>query len=138
MNTFPWTTALDQFLALLLASELMTLEELGREFKEFSRVSRTSAESNDIEAFSHHLVSRGLLTEWQCGKLREKKYKGFFLGCCKLLRWLKTDDQRAYYLAKDLEHKCFVRLAVTPAKDSVSGQVEYEVIPLESPDEECS
>ena len=45
-------------------------------------------------------IEQGLLTRWQCDKLLEKKYKGFFLGKYKLLGHIGTGGMSSVYLAE--------------------------------------
>jgi len=60
------------------------------------------------------LVARGSLTCWQCTKLHDGRWKGFFLGEYKLLDALGPDESNSFYLA---EHPATLRrviLQVTP------------------------
>ena len=54
----------------------------------------------DAQAVADWLVEGGLLTQWQCARLLERRHKGFFLGKYKLLDHLGTGGMSSVYLAE--------------------------------------
>ena len=46
------------------------------------------------------MIEEGVLTQWQCDKLLQKKYKGFFLGKYKLLGHIGSGGMSSVYLAE--------------------------------------
>ncbi|MBC8351394.1 MAG: serine/threonine protein kinase [Planctomycetes bacterium] len=56
----------------------------------------------DTEVVADCLVKDGLLTDWHCGKLFDRKYKGFFLGKYKLLGHIGTGGMSSVYLAEHM------------------------------------
>ncbi len=70
----------------------------------------------DLEAVIHHLTRDGVLTQWQCAKLREGKYRGFFLGKYKLLGLLGSGGMSLVYLAEHTKMHRRVAIKVLPRK----------------------
>ncbi len=60
------------------------------------------------------LVARGALTNWQCNKLREGRWRGFFLGPSKLLEYAGVTDSEGIYLAEEIYLHRRVHLYVSP------------------------
>lgn len=54
----------------------------------------------DAQIVADWLVEAQLLTHWQCARLFERRYKGFFLGRYKLLDHLGTGGMSSVYLAE--------------------------------------
>ena len=55
---------------------------------------------DDAEVVADFLIEAGLLTRWQCNKLLNGKYKGFYLGNYKLIDHLGTGGMSTVYLAE--------------------------------------
>ncbi len=88
---------------------------------------RTTASALD-NVFAH-LPSKGVLTKWQCDKLRTGRWKGYFLdGYCFLCQ-LSKDMTTSTYLCKEMATGKRVAMAVTPpALDPVKdGKIHYTV-----------
>jgi serine/threonine-protein kinase len=68
----------------------------------------------DAEALGERLVEAGLLTTWQCARLLEGRYKGFFLGKYKLLDHLGTGGMSSVYLAEHVLMQRRVAIKVLP------------------------
>ena len=60
------------------------------------------------------LVEKGLLTSWQCQKLAEGRYKGFFLGSYKLLDWIGAGSTSSVYLAEHVLMQRQVAIRILP------------------------
>ncbi len=68
----------------------------------------------DADVVAQHLIQAGLLTPWQCNKLFDRKYKGFFLGKHKLLGHLGTGGMSSVYLAEHTLMKKLRAIKVLP------------------------
>ena len=90
------------FLNLLNRSGIVVEERLKRALKELAAKQSKTGEKVSAELLASHLVDSGLITDWHVEKLRNGKYKGFFLGKFKLLGHLGTGGMSSVYLA---EHK---------------------------------
>jgi eukaryotic-like serine/threonine-protein kinase len=111
-----------QLCDLLVRSQLVPLDEVQRLQAEYCR--QDAHES--LDEFITILVKRGLLTEWQISKLREQKYKGFFLSHYRLLRRLSYEVDGARYLARDERSGGEVVIRVRPPQLTWSWGIEGE------------
>jgi hypothetical protein len=70
-----------------------------------------------------------VLTDWQCNKLRQGKWKGFWLDNFCLLTDLDKNDMERTYLAQEWPSGRRVHLVVTPPniKPWVDGNPIYRV-----------
>jgi serine/threonine-protein kinase len=84
-----------------------------------------------LDRLCSHLVENGWLTDWQCNKIRDGKWKGFFLDKYKLLKYVASDPPSKTYIAEDM-HTCkFVVLRITPPNSS-GESTNHEVVDLPS------
>ena len=90
------------FLNLLNRSGIVVEDRLKRALKELAAKQSKTGQKVSAELLASHLVDSGLITDWHVEKLRNGKYKGFFLGKFKLLGHLGTGGMSSVYLA---EHK---------------------------------
>lgn len=102
----------EQFLDLIRRSQLIEAEQLQKVLQELRAGNNPSTLS--AEALSEKLVAEGLLTRWQCSKLREGRYKGFFLGKYKLLDHLGSGGMSSVYLAEHVLMQRRVAIKVLP------------------------
>lgn len=102
---------MDCFLAIVLASHLLRLDDLRNAFKSCQRQSSSKI---DVETFCNFLVAGGILTEWQGEKLRQGCYWGYFIDKYKLLGPVANECN--HYYAQDVTTGYRVELALTPAK----------------------
>ena len=122
---------LEKFLNLAMRSGLLQSAGLAGAFERFQRQPNLLAKSDSIVGgFCEFLTQEGILTRWQCDKLREGRYKGFFLDNLKLLRHVGCVGQCAMYEADDTLQKRRVVLrvyppTVVPRKD---GKPHYEIV----------
>ena len=86
-----------QFLECVRRSRLVDEETLNTALK---KLQADGVDLGDAEQIAKALTKAGVLTEWHCGKLLEKKYKGFFLGKYKLLSHIGTGGMSSVYLAE--------------------------------------
>lgn len=70
----------------------------------------------DVDTVAQHLIDSGILTHWQSNKLKEGKYRGFFLGKYKLLGHLGSGGMSTVYLAEHTKMHRRVAIKVLPRK----------------------
>jgi hypothetical protein len=122
----PWKSETRDFLVLLRRSGL--LDKAGiRKARKLYRLDAVG--ESELDKLCSHLVANGILTEWQCGKLRKGRWKGFFLDNYMIMDHIGKDENRAYYLAEDSETGRLVSMAVTPPNrvQGPDGKVHYSV-----------
>ncbi|MCA9268226.1 MAG: serine/threonine protein kinase, partial [Planctomycetales bacterium] len=106
------------FLDLTARSRLVSEDELAKAFADFRELhegdSLDETSETGAESLADFLIDRDLLTRWQCDKLLDKKYKGFFLGKYKLLGHLGTGGMSSVYLAEHLLMQRRVAIKVLP------------------------
>ena len=122
----PWKSETDVFLDLLRRSGL--LDKTGiRKARRDVRVD--AAGKTKLDKLCSHLVATNILTEWQCIKLREGKYKGFFLDNYRIMGHLSIEETTSTYLAEDVTTGKRVALAVTPPNlvPHLNGKIQYSV-----------
>lgn len=88
----------ENFLELVRRSSLVEKDQLDRAIDELKQ--QTPEIIDDSDQLADRLIQAGLLTEWQCSKLREGRHKGFFLGKYKLLGHLGTGGMSSVYLGE--------------------------------------
>jgi hypothetical protein len=71
----PWSTDVDKFLALVVESRLIDQDNLRAACADFTTAQSACA----LDELCSHLTSKQILTEWQCKKLRQGKWKGFLI-----------------------------------------------------------
>ena len=107
---------LQRFLDLVIASGLANQEGLDRAMDALRAAEGDFAinEAQSLPRLTEWLVSAGVLTQWQCEKLLEGKYKGFFLGKYRLLKHLASGKTSARYLAVNGDNNELVEIIVHP------------------------
>ncbi|MEO8494120.1 MAG: serine/threonine-protein kinase [Planctomycetota bacterium] len=93
------TPSVKNFLELVQRSQLVDADELR------AALLKCKSEHGDelpsgAQEVADYLVQAGLLTDWHCGKLLDRKYKGFFLGKYKLLGHIGSGGMSSVYLAE--------------------------------------
>lgn len=118
-----------EFLSLVVRSGLVEQEFLNSSLAMY-RTDDFSATNGyeTVTAFANFLITHRILTYWQCEKLREGKYKGFFLEQYKMLDHLKSDHMYNYCLAKDTKDGTRVEIAVRHPDGWLNGKVEFEIL----------
>ena len=114
MSSAPWSHEVENFLADVLKSNLVTLDELNVLCTDFLAESSALNREPTFEALCEFLISTGRLTVWQCERLKEGRWKGFFLDQYKLLNILETDEEFSYYLAEETSTKRRFKLKISP------------------------
>ena len=118
MDPAPWSTERDKFLALLVASRLLSVGEVIAVLSDCDK-------SADVSQLCERLIAQDLLSEWQCNKLREGKYKGFFMGQYKILDQLSVSLQ--HYLVEDLSTQRKVTVCVQ-RNDNLPDGMDFRVV----------
>lgn len=125
MADHPWSTDIDHFFAVLLASGLLSHHEFQRASACLSNSHRAE---NALDQLCFDLIENEILTEWQCGKLRAGKYKGFYLDKYCLLGEIKYTDTEAYYAARDTTEGTRVTLAITPPSRNTNRRTAFRIV----------
>lgn len=89
----------DSFVSLVRASRLVDDDQLDQALDELQAAAGGVPITNAGQV-AVHLVEKGLITQWQCDRLREGRHKGFTLGKYKLLDHLGTGGMSSVYLAE--------------------------------------
>ncbi len=84
--------------------------------------------SKSLEELCTHLVQSGVITQWQCDKLKAGRHRGFFFDKFVLQDQLRKDDVSTTYLAIDLETDEKVGLRVIFPFDG--GSFTAEIVQL--------
>lgn len=109
MDAHPWSSEVDQFLARLLASRFLDYDGFRRAS---AHVSTGARDAEALDKLCTALIDDGVLTEWQCAKLRQGKFKGFHVDNYCLLSQLETNDVETTFTARDVVKGTIVELAV--------------------------
>ena len=88
------------FLSLVNRSGIIVEDRLKHALSELAAKQAGQSKKVSAEELAAHLVGSGLITDWHVEKLRNGKYKGFFLGKFKLLGHLGTGGMSSVYLAE--------------------------------------
>ena len=107
-------TATRDFLEMLRRSGLVEAERLAQVVEQCK--SNHVDKLPSAQAIADVLVETNLLTRWQCEKLFDRKYKGFFLGKYKLLGHLGKGGMSAVYLAEHVLMQRRVAIKVLPKR----------------------
>ena len=101
----------DRIFELIEKSRLVESTKL-RSQLELIRVRHDGVLPEDPVVVCKELEDAGLVTRWQCEKILQGKYKGFFLGNHKLLGHLGTGGMSSVYLAEHLvmKHKRAIKV----------------------------
>ena len=114
MASASWSFEVDKFLSLILKSGLVELEDLNAACKDFLTESSAIGHKQTFDSLCEFLISTNRITQWQCDRLKEGRWKGFFLDQYKLLNIIESDELYSYYLAEEVSTKHRVRLQIAP------------------------
>ena len=105
----------DRIFELLEKSGLVESSELHAQL-ELIRLRHDGVLPEDPVVVCKELEDAGVVTRWQCEKILQGKYKGFFLGKHKLLGHLGSGGMSSVYLAEHLVMKHRRAIKVLPKK----------------------
>jgi eukaryotic-like serine/threonine-protein kinase len=128
MSAAPSINDVNDFAVLAVRSGLISKERLSALISESRETERnTGVGVGELAALVELLTSRGILTPWQCQKLREGKFKGFLLDQYRLLDHLRDDDSYNYYLALNTASRERLVLRIHQPKGWWFGKIRYDV-----------
>ena len=126
-----WISARDEFVALALKSGLVAEDDVVPLLKDLDQEAEDGMPfSATLSAFCTRVIALGLLTCWQCEKLRRGQYKSFLIGDYRILDRLLTDDQASRYLAREQASGELVEIDVRfpDADENGLGAPQWEVV----------
>jgi hypothetical protein len=121
----------EHFVSLLIESGLSNPHEAESLTESFRSEVRKLGKADTAEAFCAFLTATGLFTEWQCDKLLQGKYKGFYLDNHLLLEQCGKDDRTSSYKARDTRDGKLVCVVVTPPMYTDKPYIDYRVEPFD-------
>ncbi|MBI1247683.1 protein kinase [bacterium] len=104
-----------QFIELIEKSKLIQAAALEQAVEEL-RAGNDGNLTEDLDALQEYFINKKLLTKWHCEKLRNGKYKGFYLSKYRLLRHLGTGGMSSVYLAEHILMNRKVAIKVLPRR----------------------
>ena len=122
-------TSIDRFLELAGRSSLVSPSQLVDACQGFAV---TLDDPQALDDLCRHLMAKGLLTEWQCGKLRAGKWKGFFLDGYCLVGKISQDavNVTSTYLCREANSSRQVAMVVTNPALTMGGPIQYQICDL--------
>ncbi|MBN1912472.1 MAG: hypothetical protein JW818_22310 [Pirellulales bacterium] len=112
---------LSGFCNVLAASGLLDEQQIESTFRDFQSTQGDGESTAAIHAFTSYLIDRGHLTRWQCRKLLDGRFKGFFMDGYVLRDYVDSNDTCNRYLAVE----------ITTGQSKVLAVVLPSLIPLE-------
>jgi eukaryotic-like serine/threonine-protein kinase len=119
---------IQRFANLMVSSGLSNKVEAADLVSEFQEDCCDHGTLEAIDAFCDFLIARSQFTAYQCGKLREGKWKGFYLDNHLILEHVGKDHESSSYKARETRSGRLVVLVVT-AGNLTDGRMEYRVEP---------
>ena len=108
----------ETFLDMVRRSSLVENDQVDALLSELKGRSGEAA-LDDVDFLADRFVEAGLITRWQCDRILEGRYRGFFLGKYKLLDILGSGGMSSVYLAEHVLMQRRVAIKVLP-KNRVS------------------
>jgi len=105
----------NRFIELINKSKLVDSSAVEQAVEEL-RAAHDGQLPEDLDALQRHFVEKRLLTTWHCEKLRNGKYKGFYLSKYRLLKHLGTGGMSSVYLAEHILMNRKVAIKVLPRR----------------------
>ena len=121
---------IDGFCRVLAASGLVSGDSIAAILVDFRAHSAQDTKYGaSFTAFMKYLVANGIVTCWQCAKLRNGQYQGFFLDGYRILDSIGADPGCSRFLAEDSRSAQCVVLCVKPPSVAPlkNGHPEYWV-----------
>jgi hypothetical protein len=120
---------IDEFAELLARSEITTVPQADEYVAQFRAEHPTAGDTSDaITEFCRFLNSDGLVTAWQCEKLKLGRWKGFYLDNYLLLEQVGKGEDNASYKARETTSGNVVCLVIKAVRFT-EGRITYRVEP---------
>jgi hypothetical protein len=116
---------IEGFIETLRCSSLIDEAQLQHLVEEFWSVSHPFGAT--LTSFTSFLIGRQILTGWQVAKLRERKFKGYFLDQFVLLDHVDSSSDSSRYLARDRTSGRLVIVTVSARGLKVFETTRYDV-----------
>ena len=116
----------ERFLTLVVKSGLVASAELA---DECARCDADQTSPSALDGLCDYLASKSVLTKWQCDKLRNGKWKGFFLDGYCILELIGKDTTTCTYLVRDVRSskRMSMRIEMPERKTMRGGHPIYSV-----------
>jgi hypothetical protein len=122
------TFSIDELVGILVRSGLATEQEAAEYLRRYrDEYLKTTRMPDTITAFCRFLVANDILTTWQCWKLRNGQWKGFYLDDFVIIDFQGKNHEFSYYLARDTRDDAIVVLEITPMNRAKGPETEYRV-----------
>jgi hypothetical protein len=108
---------IDRFLTFLVDSQLFGTPEAEQVASLFRDECAKAGAPVSAEEFGEFLIATDRITRWQCEKLLDGKWKGFYLDNYLILEQIGVDFARSYYKARNARDGQLVRLNITPSQE---------------------
>ena len=116
-----------KFVKLLTLSKILSEQQIVELLSRFEEERKEIRNQDDVtDQFCRFLISTKSVTEWQCNKLKEGKWKGCYLD--DYLRLEPIGKDKTTYKARDTRDGSFVVLVIKPV-NLTGGKLEYRVDP---------
>jgi hypothetical protein len=117
---------LERLICLLRKSQLCAEQQIVQVVSSFERERGDIASGDAVTQFCDFIVSKNIVTAWQCDNLKAGRFRGFYLDDYLLLEVVGQDNTLRSYRARDLRDGTTVRLVVA-AKKRQSPYSAYRV-----------
>ena len=111
LNFNRWIWKGNEFVECLIASQLADEEQTGLLVEEFRE---SDCSQPTITGFCDFLISKGVVTFWQCAKIRNGQFKGFFTGEYVILDYLSSNNTSSAFVARHVKTRDVVVLLFDP------------------------
>ena len=130
-----WLDDVRQFVIFAERSGLISPAEIDKECASCD-VDRFATDT--LDRMCEQDIEKGVLTRWQCDKLRQGKWNGFFLDNYCFLEQIGKDKASSTYLVREMSTCKLMAMAVTPVRIQplIDGKPSYKVRDL-SKDSGC-
>lgn len=121
-----------KFCELLVASGIVSPDDLGALVSAYCQVN-AEASAQSARNLSDFLIARGVITAWQADKLRDGRYKGFFIDHYILVDFVRAGDESSTFAALDTVANRRVLLEISPViRANRSPKASYRVVEQET------
>jgi hypothetical protein len=120
---------IDDFVQFLSRSEVTTAQQAIEYVAQFNAEHPEAIKAQKaLDKFCDYLICTGLVTAWQCKKLRLGRWKGFYMDNYLLLEQVPYDQVNLAYKARDSTTGDVVCVVIPPHKYT-GGPIPFDVEP---------